>query len=129
MGYYIETGTLHEKAEIIKKKYGAKLITREEAAELVKDPLNGVVCIMDNGAFEAAGFAFNESEFAAFARPDPRPRQWLRMNRKRLCELTGFREQAAIDWAKYQRNQFEVQRRLSRDSKGPNKLDPPEKSE
>lgn len=36
-----------------------------------------LVCVMDNGAFEAAGYAFNEREFQAFARPDGRHKTWL----------------------------------------------------
>jgi len=36
-----------------------------------------LVCVVDNGMFEAAGYAFNADEMEAFEYPDGRYRTWL----------------------------------------------------
>jgi hypothetical protein len=49
---------------------GAKVVNAEFQPNLV--------CVVDNGFFEAAGYCFNENEFEAFNSPsDPRPKIWL----------------------------------------------------
>lgn len=41
------------------------------------------VCLMNNGAFTAAGVAFNRNELNAFNRPeDPRPKVWFMVSRE-----------------------------------------------
>lgn len=36
-----------------------------------------LICVVDNGIFEAAGYCFSENEFRAFAREDGRFKTWL----------------------------------------------------
>lgn len=36
-----------------------------------------MICVMDNGYFAAAGYAYSEKEYQAFAKPDGRPKTWL----------------------------------------------------
>ena len=37
-----------------------------------------LVCVVENGLFDAAGFCYNENEFKAFNDPsDPRPKRWI----------------------------------------------------
>lgn len=36
-----------------------------------------IVCVVDNGIFEAAGYAFNEQELKIFLTPDGRKKTWL----------------------------------------------------
>jgi len=36
-----------------------------------------LVCVIDNGAFEAAGYAFDEREMKIFLSPDSRKKVWL----------------------------------------------------
>lgn len=38
----------------------------------------GLVCVVDNGVFAAAGYAYSEREMNEFKRPDGRPRVWLK---------------------------------------------------
>jgi hypothetical protein len=38
-----------------------------------------IVCVVDNGSFEAAAYAYNESELQEFSRFDGRPKRWLKV--------------------------------------------------
>ena len=48
----------------------------------------GVVCVVENGMFDAAGFAFCKEELEVFAAPDARPKTWLSMDLERAIELS-----------------------------------------
>lgn len=37
----------------------------------------GLVCVVDNGMFAAAGYAYSEGEFKEFSRNDGRQKTWL----------------------------------------------------
>jgi hypothetical protein len=89
MGFYIETGTAKGKASIVARELGGTLLTRGEAAEIVKDPKRAIIVVLDNGPFEAAGFAFNEEEFDALT-SDDRPKEYVEITRAQACELTGY---------------------------------------
>ena len=74
MGMYIQTPFAKGKADYLISKYGA------EEIELSDVPRNGVmVCVVDNGRFEAAAIAYDQDEIYAFATPDGRPKRWLLM--------------------------------------------------
>jgi hypothetical protein len=60
-----------------------------QAREAFKEGF-GVVCVVDNGIFKAAAFAFSEEELEVFAKPDGRPKTWLAMDRKLAEELSGY---------------------------------------
>jgi hypothetical protein len=36
-----------------------------------------LVCVINNGPFAAAAYAYNASEWAEFKKPDGRPRKWF----------------------------------------------------
>jgi len=95
MGFYIETVL-----SICKDNW---LIKHEDAERLdgtLEDSLKAheegfaVICVIDNGDFEAAGYAYDEDEIRRFHRPDGRPKNWVKMNRSRANELTGYEEKA-----------------------------------
>lgn len=46
------------------------------------------VCLVDNGAFTAAGIAYDEREFNAFSRDDGRPKQWFLIPDEYLASVT-----------------------------------------
>jgi len=89
MGYYIQGPTLG-KAEAIIRQYNALQMSPEEALKALKAG-SGVVCVVENGMFDAAAFCYDEEEFDAFNDPhDLRPKTWLVMNLKKAKELSEF---------------------------------------
>lgn len=45
-----------------------------------------IVCLVDNGAFLAAGVAFDEREFEVFNKEDGRWKEWYFVSRSELAE-------------------------------------------
>lgn len=76
MGYYIETPSHHHKADWIKKHFNLQELT-EAPAVLPERPML-LVCVVENGPFDAAAVAFDEKDLWRFTRPtDDRPKRWL----------------------------------------------------
>lgn len=95
MGYYIETGTMHGKAQKIIEELGAIEISQDEAETFIKECSDcAVICVVDNGPFEAAAYCYNLDEFRQFTLPiDDRPKTWLLVeDRERVEILTGKRK-------------------------------------
>ena len=92
MGYYIEVPEVKGKAQQIVDIHGAELLERVplSVGDVPED--KAIICVVDNGPFEAAAFAYNDMELREFARPDPRPKAWLLMDRAKACELTGYKD-------------------------------------
>lgn len=93
MGYYINeiegeaAPRIHKADFILSKAYGAQLI------EPPTEWQDGLVCVVNNGAFDAAGYAYNEEEMRVFLRPDygvQRPRQWLLVPNAK--EYAGYKD-------------------------------------
>lgn len=60
----------------------ARFILENDSTAKAIDPptefVDGLVCVVDNGPFEAAGYAYSENEMRAFLRgTGGRPKQWL----------------------------------------------------
>jgi hypothetical protein len=89
MGKYLEVPVNKGKAEFIKKEFDA--ISLESVAQ-AREAFNegfGVICVVDNGPFEAAAWMFSMAELEAFGLPtDLRPKQWLAMDLELAEELT-----------------------------------------
>lgn len=72
MGFYINPKDM-TKEEFL-RKHGTRLASVPERHRSTNDVL---VCLVDNGAFTAAGICYSQSERDAFAYPDDtRPKQW-----------------------------------------------------
>lgn len=94
MGYYINA--INGVAAPSKDK-ARFILTRSIGAEPIEPPTKwqeGLVCVVDNGAFEAAGYAFDEDEMNVFLRPDSggrqRHRQWLLVPEAKA--LSGYKD-------------------------------------
>lgn len=80
MGFYIneingkQAPRIHKADFILANAYDAQLIDPPTEWQ------EGLVCVVQNGAFDAAAYAFDENEMRVFLAPDygvQRPRQWL----------------------------------------------------
>ena len=94
MVHYIETSGTTNKALWLVEHHAGQLINRETALLVVETyPSHdrGIVVVMDNGPFQAAGFAYDLDEFTEFADPsDPRSRQYVEMNRTLAAKLSHY---------------------------------------
>ena len=89
MGYYIETDGHFEKAEKIAAKHNGRIVTQDEASKLVES--HGVICVVKNELFEAAGFAYDQNEFDAFTSPsDYRHKTFVVIDRELAKELSSY---------------------------------------
>lgn len=98
MGFYIEVPANKGKALLIEEMYGGERIGQPcEFSHVPKG--KALICVVDNGLFEAAAFCYEEKEFEEFAIPSPgdwRPRSWLLLDWDKACELAaGYREAEA----------------------------------
>jgi hypothetical protein len=90
MGYYIQTGKNIGKAEYLIENYGAKeQLAPNSLSELSPD--SALICVVDNGLFEAAGFVYDDDELYGFTLPtDRRFKRWLTMPLDKAKELSGY---------------------------------------
>jgi hypothetical protein len=89
MGYYIEAPTAKGKLEYLMQKYGAEHVDLPEWKDIPED--KALIVVADNGLFEAAGYCYSQSEYEVFtAMDDPRPCEYLLMDKEVAEELSGF---------------------------------------
>ena len=78
MGYYIQTAEPKGKADTICKELDGIEITQDEAEFFIKEQMGAIVCVVDNGPFEAAAYCYNLDEFRGFtSKEDDRPKTWI----------------------------------------------------
>lgn len=75
MGYYINTNSKGE--ELAPNSKALQLVA--DGAKIVKPEWQeNLVCVVENGFFDAAGYCFNEKEFLHFLNDGSgRPKTWL----------------------------------------------------
>jgi hypothetical protein len=83
MGYYINPEDPSKENWLTLR--GVK-ITPQEAKDFVfeENPDSLPVCLIDNGAFFAAGIAYDEREKDCFIAPDGRTKQWYKVPKEAL---------------------------------------------
>ena len=114
MGYYIEVPSPKGKAAQLAEMYGAGIMDNPPATfDDIPEGL-ALICVVDNGPFEAAALCYSAEEFAEFSTPDDvgpttvkdhgglteihirseqqRPRTWVLMDQSKAHELAGFTE-------------------------------------
>lgn len=79
MGKYVETGAATGKVQWIEENLNGLQISEDLAERIISDPASAVICVFDNGPFEAALFVDTECEFTRITttRYDDRPRTYL----------------------------------------------------
>lgn len=102
MGYYIQAPTNKGKADFLINMHNAEEVTMDEAAETMagEDSSVAIVCVVDNGPFEAALFCHDQGEFDVASDPrEHRPRRWLRLPRWKAEQLSGYKKSGGDDAA------------------------------
>ena len=90
MGYYVQVPNDHGKAEQIRDLHGGEIVEQPESYQAIPEG-KGLIAIVDNGPFEAAGFCYDENEFVAFTDPrDTRPQKYVLLDRKVAEQLSGW---------------------------------------
>lgn len=92
MGYYIQTAQPKGKAAAICHDLGGIEINKDEAEFFIKEQMGAIICVVDNGPFEAAAYCYNLTEFRTFNDPmDDRPKRWVLIEDvNKVKELTHF---------------------------------------
>lgn len=98
MGYYVQVpehkGKVKQICELYDGQefsYGGMRQPTVEDFRHAKENNWALICVIDNGAFEAAGFAYDEMEFKEFAGDmSGRPKEWVVLDWNRAVELTGY---------------------------------------
>ena|SRR5215467_6756609 len=98
MGYYIETSNNKGKAKEIAEKYQGRIVNYYEAVLAMRNN-EGVIVVVENDFFEAAGFCYDDEEFEAFTRMDDyRPKTFVVITREDAEKASGYRrEDSAIN--------------------------------
>ena len=113
MGYYIECESPKGKAEYLQEKCGGWILPlKPESFSDISDD-KALICVVDNGPFEAAALCFSEEEFIAFSAPDilkqgdrtdglihyidlnptrQRPRTWVLMDKRVAYAMSGYKK-------------------------------------
>lgn len=92
MGYYVQApGLTHGKAVAIAERLKGDIVNRAEAARAMADPEKGVIVVLHNSLFEAAGFAYDAAEWDAMTLPhDHRERDFVILKRSVAERESGF---------------------------------------
>lgn len=89
-GLYIQTKVTVGKAAEIVREHKATVLPNVQAARQAFMEGFGVICVVQNGPFDAAAYCFSMKELEVFADPsDARPKTWLSMSDKLAKQLTG----------------------------------------
>lgn len=81
MGYYVNV-PYQTKEEWLEDN--AVKVSINPPAVFLDESGGMAVCLVDNGAFTAAGIAYSQEELEAFSRPDTRPKLWYTVPKQKL---------------------------------------------
>ncbi len=84
MGYYINPTDGSSKENWLEKNGKLAFVNEVNKCDYHKQ---NPVCLIDNGAFTAAGIGYNERETNVFLAPDGRPKKWYLVDKDKLKEF------------------------------------------
>ncbi len=92
MGYYIQCNEPTNKAQQLMEIPGTEIIQSGVPAWSEIPNHKALVCVVQNGLFDAAGLIHSEGELEAFSLPhDVRFKTWLLMDKENAHELAGYK--------------------------------------
>ena len=91
MGYYVEVPDHKGKANQLVQLHGGKIVSCPESFDAIPEG-KGLIVVVDNGPFEAAGFVYDKAEFRDFTDPsDFRPHHFILLDLDLAKSLSGYR--------------------------------------
>lgn len=91
MGYYIQVPENKGKAQQLVMLHDATILKQCPATFEDVPEGKALICVVDNGPFEAAALCYSARELEEFdALNDIRPRTWLLMDQALAHQLAGF---------------------------------------
>jgi len=91
MGYYVQGPTKGKGPELV-SQHGAREISKPASFTDIPAGM-ALVVVVDNGFFEAAGYAYSPAEFEVFVNPDAddkRPRKFYLMGENLCRKLSDY---------------------------------------
>lgn len=87
MGRYLNVDLKGEPIRIHSKltalvNSGAERIETPDVFDQYTDEGKGIICVVDNGPFQAAGFAYSQGELDSFKYPCSRPKAFIKADLK-----------------------------------------------
>ena len=96
MGYYVKIKEDLQKVKQLIESHGA--IKAEHRLPKTADKV--LICVVENGLFDAAAIAFNQEELDCLNWPDPRPKTWLYLDLQEAIKLCP-KAQKILEQSKY----------------------------
>lgn len=94
MGYYLNPPDMRPFKQEWLKEIGAVEVGQNKVAKFFDHPFRdmfGILCLVDNGGFEAVAFCYDKRELEACSLPhDKRPKKWFLLDRKKAKELSEY---------------------------------------
>lgn len=84
MGYYIEVPQNKQKARQMVDLHNAKIALHKEHNF---DGPDALLCVVENGPFDAIAVAYDKEEMESFDHDDGRPKTWLTIPKAKAMEL------------------------------------------
>jgi len=92
MGFYIGYPQDGDKVKLITEEYGGIILSEPPKPENFPSS-QAIICVVDNGSWEAAAFCYKVEELQIFLDDtSERPKVWILMDRQKACELSGFED-------------------------------------
>ena len=87
MGHYLEVPERNNKRAQLIKLHGAEDIGLPPASLARVPKGKTLICVVENGPFDAAGIAYSDEELKEFKVLDGRPRTWLLMDTEEVVKM------------------------------------------
>lgn len=87
MGYYINPPNMTKEEWLA---FNGRKLSGAPARHRFEDDV--AVCLLDNGAFTAAGICYSQQELEAFQGSDGRRRRWFYVHREKIYKLHPYFE-------------------------------------
>ncbi len=93
VGYYLNTPTVTDANQRdcdLATNHGAEMISKPVSLGMIAAD-KALICVVNNGPFQAAALIYDNMEFKDFSSPDSRVKTWLIMDKEKAWKLCGYK--------------------------------------